>query len=328
MAWEPTAWAIGGGAEHSPEVARLLAHAATGGAEGIVTPGDLKVQAMPTPGTTIRVAPGAVLLRNRYAGGQQQTYAARNTAQHEVEVQSTSSGGKRSDLVVARVQDPQYGGPIPADPLTYQYVTTEIIPGVPTNTQSAAELNLGYPAFELARIDLPASTGTVQSSHIEDLRKMATPRKERYLFPYALVGGDGQKLLTASEDGQAWPDASGWQVRVPEWANGVHLLGLWSQVKANTGSTGSYGRLWASIGALSDSASVRSQVVGYDLAAQEGAARLTYSVSWRGGIPAGLRGRTVPVFLKGRRTSGPGRSIELDAISSVSLDLEFFETTV
>src|SRR5699024_11469005 len=124
-----------------------------------------------------------------------QSYAVRNDAEVEVSVTATGSSGGRSDLVVARVLDPQYEGQPPADPDEFDYSMVEIIEGVSSSTTSARDLNLNYPAIALARIDLPASTGTVEASHLTDLREMARPRSERHLFTYALTAEDDPAWL-------------------------------------------------------------------------------------------------------------------------------------
>src|SRR5699024_922068 len=181
-----TPWAVGGGAQHEVEVARQQTHDSTGGAEGISLPGDLKVRPLATPGTKVRVAPGGALLLNRYPGGAGQTYAVRNDAEVEVSVTATGSSGGRSDLVVARVLDPQYEGQPPADPDEFDYSMVEIVEGVSSSATSAEDAGLNYPAVALARIDLPASTGTVEADHLTDLREMARPRSKRFLFTYGI----------------------------------------------------------------------------------------------------------------------------------------------
>src|SRR5699024_9788249 len=140
----------------------------------------------------------------------------------EVPVTATGSAGGRSDLVVARVLDPQYEGQPPADPNDFDYSMVEIIEGVSSSTTSARDLNLNYPAIALARIDLPASTGTVEASHLTDLREMARPRVQRHLFTYGIkqsdpVPEDWLNWPTAAPpDGEAWPNHF-WNVDIPSW---------------------------------------------------------------------------------------------------------------
>ena len=93
MAWDSTPWFVGGGAHHSPEVARVLAYAASSGAEGIVTPEALRVRPLAVPGTSVRIAPGACLIVNRYPGGAWQTYVGRNPVEHTVPITAAGAGG-------------------------------------------------------------------------------------------------------------------------------------------------------------------------------------------------------------------------------------------
>lgn len=220
MSWDSTPWFVGGGAQHSPEIARLLAHAAVGGAEGVVGYSDLKVTATPTPGSQVRVAPGAGLVRNRYSGAPSQTYVVRNTASHNRAIAATGSGGMRRDLVVARVGDPQYAGQPPANPAQHAYVDTHVITGVPAGTTSAAQLNLGYPAIALARIDIPASTATITNAMIVDLRKVANPKRERRMHVMAPVVSHNMPAGSFAR----WPNVAALNVEVPEWATRVDVL--------------------------------------------------------------------------------------------------------
>lgn len=219
MTWDSVPWFVGGGAQHSPEIARLLAHAATAGSEGVLGPYDLKVNALAVPGGAVRVAPGGCVVLNRAAGGTSQSYVGRNTTEDQITIASTGSGGGRSDLIVARVEDPFMAGEPwqdPADPTSGPYIFTRVIPNVSPTTTTVTELNLGYSAIPLARVDVPASTGTIQASHIVDLRQLANPRRERHLVRH-------QPSTTYEIPADAW---SHWptfepQFRVPVWATHV-----------------------------------------------------------------------------------------------------------
>lgn len=327
--WESTPWLVGGGAEHSAEVARLLAHAGTGGAEGIVTPGDLKVQPLAVPGTKVRVAPGAVLIANRYPGGGQQTYVGRNAAQHEVDIRATGSGGGRTDLVVARVVDPQYEGQPPADPNLFDYMRTTVIEGVPAGTVSARDLNLNYPAVALARVSLPASTGTVQASHITDLRVMAQPRKERHLRTMNLLEGQEEYLTSTAADGEKWPNVTDWFVDVPEWAQRVRVYATWAQVRIAGQAQNAVGRIWVQLGTDGHAGKIVTQDASWDTPTGTGTVRETWVNADDRAVPAALRGLSVPVRLKGRVTTGAGTSRPwLTSLSAVAVDIEFYETRV
>lgn len=322
MVWDPTPWFVGGGAEHSAEVARLLAHAATGGADGIITPGDLKVVPLAVPGTSIRVAPGGALIPNRYAGGGQQTYIGRLPSQDVVPVVATGSAGGRSDLVVARVLDPQYEGQPPADPVAFQYVRTEIIQGVPAGTTSAAALGLTYPAIELARIDLPASTATVTSAMITDLRSVAVPR---------ILTGQIMAFPTKDDNMPTggfswWPELST-AVECPSWAthldivahvSGVEIAGAAAGVKVYGGVRTYYGT------------SAKNEIYGGQQGIILGYAGQRQHVTIAGQHPVralGMNGKSWQMMVQGVRTS-PSGSIQADYQTNVVMDYRFTERRV
>lgn len=327
MAWDSTPWFVGGGAHHSPEVARVLAYAASSGAEGIVTPEALRVRPLSVPGTSVRVAPGACLIVNRYAGGAWQTYVGRNPVEHTVPITATGSGGGRTDLVVARVLDPQYEGDPPPDPLLFDYMRTEVIEGVPANTRSARELGLTYPAIALARITLPASTGTVQAAHITDLRRVALPRVERRLFTHNLEGSTVHELTHSTA--QYWPDfpEAIWEVDVPEWATHANIVAGWQSVRL--GRSAASGTIWARIGRPNDwgEGNVRTQDTKWD-ADGSGDPADELREFWQAAddvvIPAAMRGTRQPIRLLGRRivSGSPPRMVNN---SSISCDIQFTE---
>lgn len=181
--FEGVPWMIGGGAQHSADVGRLLAYAALNGAEGVIAPGDLKVVA--TAGTAdgqIHVARGAVSVLNRSTNAYSQSYTGRATQVSDLTPASTGASG-RSDLVVVRVKDPQfppYQGMYSADASIKNgpYIFPEIISGVPANTTDAFALagEAGRSVYAIARLDIPPNTTKFTDSMIKDLRDLAMPR--------------------------------------------------------------------------------------------------------------------------------------------------------
>ncbi|WP_394620955.1 hypothetical protein JNUCC0626_18230 [Lentzea sp. JNUCC 0626] len=225
--WDSVPWFVGGGAQHSPEVARLLAYAATSGAEGIVTPGDLKVVPLDIPGSSVRVMSGACLVLNKAAGGAQQTYVGRNPSVDLATIAATGSGSGRSDLVVARVEDPNMPGEPwadPADPASGPYIFTRVIPNVAPGTTTMPAGQSGIP---LARIDIPANTATITTSMIKDLRKLASPRAWSEYDVQSPPAGD--YVLVTETAWHNWP-VNGLSVPVPKWAThaqaSIHLNGI------------------------------------------------------------------------------------------------------
>ena len=329
MSWDPTPWFIGGGAQHSPEVARLLAYATSGGAEGVVEPGDLKVAPLAVPGGSVRVLPGACLLRNRYAGGGQQSYVGRLPVQDTVPITATGSASGRSDLVVARVLDPQYEGSAPTDPTTFDYVRTAVIEGVAASVIASAQAaraycrTLPYPAIPLGGITLPASTGTVTAAMTRDLRSVAMPRERRgqhMSFPPA-----DSNMPTASYS--SWPAGIGTQIEVPEWASTALVLAHISGVEVTgTGRTVAGLRTYLGPGQQPAGAQVGKELGENGIVVDEGgsvARRLHVTVAGRHDV-RWARGTTQHVMTQAVRSSGTG-IMQADYQTTCSLEWTFLE---
>lgn len=313
--WNPTPWMVDG-ARHSAAVGRLVAYASLSGSEGIVTPADLKVEALASPGAAVRVAPGGAIILNRYPGGGSQSYVGLNVSSHQVSIAPTTSAGGRTDLVVARVADPEFqsGMTIP-DPLNYQYVYTEVIQGVSSAVTSARELNLNYPAVALAKVTLPASTSTVTSGMITDLRKMANPRSVRRM--QAISVGTPQTFSSTSLT--QFPTDVSWTVDIPEWA-AVHkiradLVGVVNQNAAIDG--------WL---AVVISTTVQQQA-RFDIPWAGETGRHVITVAGESPVGVSHRGGTLPVTLRAQRVGGAG-SLYVDARSQVIFDIEFTEAPI
>jgi len=174
MAFDPVPFFVGGGALHSAETARQLVYAATGGAAGVAAAGDLKITQLPVAGTSVRAASGGAVIPSLYPGASQQSYTVRAASTTDVSVTATGSGAGRVDLVIARIDDPQYGGTIPADVTVGPYVRLDIIQNVAAGSTDIPA-GLTYPAIALARLDIPASTATITTSMITPLAVVANP---------------------------------------------------------------------------------------------------------------------------------------------------------
>lgn len=213
--FEGVPWMVGGGqAKHSANVGRLVAYAATTGQSGVIKPGDLKVSAStPTPDGKVHIGVGAVAIVNEYANAQSESYLGRATLVSDLDISPTGPGAGRSDLVVVRIKDPQYGWQTPADAINGPYAIPEIIPGVPSGTKYAEELNLQQALYAVARIDLPVNTSTITQGMINDLRHLAQPHASHFVNQQA----GGQPELLTSSDWVNWPSNS-IDIEVPQWA--------------------------------------------------------------------------------------------------------------
>lgn len=307
MALDPVPWFVGGGAVHSPEVARLLAYASTSGAEGVIEPGNAKVIPLSVPGGAVQIVPGAALIRNRASGGTQQTYVARVTQAEQVEIAPTGSSGGRRDLIVLQVEDPNMAGEpwqTPENREAGPYVFARVISDVPAGTKRLQDVQgyEGRSAVTLARIDLPASTGTVTADMITSLRNIALPRRETVMFTYDAP--DDRRFKSGSTDWDGWPlqgsDSMGlWDtVTIPEWATYYQCLVTYTSVKSK-GDTYGYVRLLLGTGA--NQQSIQGSFNTVNAAASE--VTNTFQASNKGAVPAAFRGTTQEMRLQGRLAS-------------------------
>lgn len=328
--WDPTPWAIGGGADNSAETARTAVYASTNGAEGIVNPDDLKVVARDIPGSGVVVRPGGLLARSRYAGADRQTYTGRLGIDDPVDVANTGSSGGRRDLLAIIIDDPSQTGDGetgPADPTNYQYIQSVIIPNVAANVKKLQDVP-GYTyatGYALCRISQPANSGTITPAMITDLRNVANPRHDRKLLADSISSTTPSETI-ASPSGQVWPSLTGgWSVDIPEWATEMIVIGTWSQVIAPTDpSNNSSGALWVRLGTTNDADMTTTQAVTWDTPAA-GSSRNSYTCPGKIAIPASFRGKTVAISMMAKVNAGSATALKIDNVSAVSLDVEFIE---
>lgn len=312
MTMDRTPWFVGGGAQHSPEVARLMSYAGTSGAEGVVGVAGMRVHAQAVPSTSVRVLTGAALILNRYAGGGEQTYVARNATQTSVNITATGSGGGRTDLVIARVLDPQYEGQPPADPTDFDYARIAVIQGVPSGTTLATQLNLGYPAIALAKITLPANTATVTQVMITDLRNVAAPRERSLVFPRPAVTGDAGLVLNsraAFPAGEWFPNHGGqdntgaYHADVPEWATRMQIRMEWLGIRYFPKA--GYGYYWVSYGPSAGTAMppANTQAFRWDASGSEQTQRTNWILHDERYISPEWRGTRMPFVARANKNS-------------------------
>lgn len=326
MAMERVPYLVGGGFEHSAEVMRAMLAAATSGAEGLVNAGDMKVAPLPVPGTSVTIAPGNALIRNSYGGGSAQTYACRAASQTEVPIEATGSAGWRNDLIVARIDDPTYqGGPF--DPTTFEAARFEVIRGVASDQSTVAGLGLTYPAIPLARLNVPPSTGTITATMITDLRELAIPRVQRHLFTHGLAVEETDQISGPVGDsmGEAWPNVF-WNFKIPDWAARVRVRALLGGVRVEAISPNNFGQLFVRFGTVASGFS--TQWGRWDSSMAGGITRQTFMVADDRAVPASFRGTASRAYIRATRTNNNLNTPRLDTFSSISLDLEFYETAV
>ncbi len=325
MPLDSVPWFVGGGAQHSPEVARLLAFAATNGAEGVVLPGNLKVVATGTPSAQVQVRPGAGVILNRAVGGDLQTYMARNPTATTVSVAATSSSGARSDLIVLQVEDPFMSGEPwqdPADVTVGPYVFVRVIPNVPNTTTRLQDVSgyEGRSAITLARIDIPVSTATITNAMITDLRSVANPRETTVVA--ANLG-----TVTGTMDSTAYQAFPPYQptLAVPDWATYARIDVTISQVQAAGNSNG-----FVNLSARDTSGTTvigASDTMAYNVDTAGSSVRFTHLASIYVNISA-YAGQNFKPYVHFQKQTSNQNSLTYDQYSQMVYRVTFYEKTV
>lgn len=318
MAWDSVPWFTEGGAEHSSEVARLLAYAAFGGAEGVVGSADLQVKALSTPAAAVQIRTGACAIINRAQGGNYQAYAARLPVADQVPIAATGVSA-RSDLIVARVENPySYGEtwPNPSDPKIGPYVYTRVISGVSKTTTSVRQVRGSDSAIALARIDIPANTTTITQAMIKDLRSMVAPRRDRRIytaFPSSL------STLTYSDNKwHNWPgEPARWDIDVPTWATRLKIITTIAGLRMTKAD------VFASMQNVFGTIQGQNTVIDDDTGNQT--RRQTVVIADNMSIGSSLRGTTQRLYLQTYMSKIETGDLSVDGSTSIVADVEFVE---
>lgn len=246
MTLNKAAWAIDGPTINA-SLAREAVYATSSGDQGIVQKGDLKVTPLATPGNGLRIAAGAGLVLNGYLETPDQMYSISNPSVHTV-LAADMPPSTASDesyilaIVVGDAEFSQAGHPfmLATDPpvgeaSTFEYVRPVMVPVAGT---SVKKLNVDYPALELARIDIPASTTTITADMITDLRKLARPRT--FLAASHNPAPSGAKYLNplTNDVWERFPDVGIITVAVPEWAVKAKIMGFVEGARLDKAGTG------------------------------------------------------------------------------------------
>lgn len=313
------AYAVDGGTLPA-EMLRFVAHTLSGGAQGVATPSDLRVAPLPTPGGGVTIAPGGALIPTRFTGATaQQTYVVSNDATETLNIPATDSSGGRTDYIILRVDDPNYTGQTPDDPLTALYCSFERVASID---------NLPYPFIPLARVSLPASTGTVQASHITDLREVAQPRTKTEWRVLAIPSGQQAELTDtrAYPTGTTWPQAAtdNWgPIQIPDWATRMKISMTWAGTIFPAGNV--TGHVWVQVGLTVNPDKVITRATAFDSPGVSNASRFALIAADEVAIPDALRGTAQRFYPRGAVNSGTAYP-RLSMSSAMLLQVEFMET--
>ncbi len=208
MSWDQPIWAVDGNTTPAQKW-RQEAYAATLKRSGIMAPGDLKVTAFGTPGAGVNIAAGTAVVAGQEVTGQG-TYVGYNNGTDTVSVSATG-GSPRTDLIVARVEDPTFAGSSwPWNPATQQLINSR-------DLSSTSSLPAGVTAIPLALLTIPASTSAITNAMITDVRQMANPATYRNVQFQQAVSLDSMVVGTDSKTSyRNWGPS--FSVAVPWWA--------------------------------------------------------------------------------------------------------------
>jgi hypothetical protein len=298
------------GATHSAQQFRMLVRDLANGSEGITQGDDLKVTQRSTPGAGITVGDGSAVVRGRFTTFQGH-YSACNIGSVNVDIAATGGGAGRSDMVILRIEDPEYEGSL--NPATDQIAYFQVISGVSSSATAIPDGRTGIP---LARIDIPVSTATITNAMITDLRKVANPRREFYQFiqsPSSL----STDISGTSGTYANFSTAAGWSVAIPDWASTAILSMAVGQIRYNTAAF--FGGLRATFGA---SLTVQPVVLDDN---QSGVRRGTIVLGDTLTIPSGYRGTSQTLRFQACGSTGNVGKVGVDSSTTLMASVQFLE---
>lgn len=327
--FESVAWFVEGGAEHSAGMARLLSYAAFNGSEGIIGSTDLQVRALTVPDGAVRIAPGACSILNRAAGSQYEAYVGRALTETVINIAPTSSSGGRSDMIVAMVKNPWLTGepwPNPADPKVGPYFVPQVISGVSATATQSKVVQPGWSAIPLARIDIPANTGTITQSMIRDLRFLSTARSQRELNVWSPnvetnITSSSYTNFPGAQDG-----SDNMKVSCPEWATHATVRAVLGGIQHGaTGASNVWGDLRIQLGSGTGTGEVYTEATGYNLSVSGGWDTTTLMCGANSiPIPATMRGKEVYMLTEARKNGGTG-NIRSTVSATCSYEVEWLQ---
>lgn len=323
MTLKTSPWAIDGALTTS-SLARLATYAASGGQSGVIRPGDLKVSTLSTPGNGVRVAGGGALVMNRYQSSISEAYVVSNSGIHTVPSGSMPASNPSTAyyLVCVVVGDPEFssvGHPFmpssipPEDAPDFEYVRIVIVPCTSTTTRFE-QLGLAYPAYALARLEIPPSTTTITSGMIVDVRDLAQARESRKVLAASPTAN--QQLLSGTFT-DTWISYKP-SVAIPAWATRATVTATIAQTFGIDAVAGS---LRVKLGALV------GPTVTYDINDTGNGYRTAFTFTLADADVTALAGTNQTLAIEGLKQSGTGR-LETRGGTQVIYDVQFSERVV
>ncbi|MFM9373280.1 hypothetical protein [Streptomyces sp. Da 82-17] len=311
MALETTPIAVTGGT-HTAQQFRMMIRDLAQANQGITEGTHLKVSALATPGGGVQIADGSATISGKVSPVQG-SYNVYNIGSDTVSIAATG-GTSRSDMVILRVQDPEYEGSRDPSDCAFFDVVSNV-------SSSATTVPSGYSAIPLARIDIPASTGTITNAMIKDLRQVTNPRRVRALYPYNFPG----PLVELSGTTELWrnfPNVTMASVPIPSWAATMRVSYTVCGVRCVDGN------VWANFRFMIGTIEA-NQYIAIDDNQGTGPRRQTVTmvdtIDLTTTAGAALRGTTQPFYSRMTPRSSNAGKVGVDGTTSFAIDIEFTE---
>lgn len=299
------------GATHSAQAFRMLVRDLARGSEGITEGDDLKVSELDTPGGGVQISDGSGVVRGRVSTFQGSYAVCNSGVDDTITIAANGGGSTRYDLVVLRVEDPEYEGTL--DPETDDINYFQVISNVSSTATAAPD---GRTCIALARIAIPAATGTITDAMITDVRQCANPRRESSL--HVQTPGTLSTLIGGTSGTYSYfSTAAGWAIAVPDWATKARIKVDVAGLRLATAAV--FGNFRATFGA---SLSLQPTVIDDN---QTSTRRIYHMAADTLDIPAGYRGTTQTLRAQFAGLAGNAGTASVDASTTLAADVEFFE---
>lgn len=323
------------GAEIDAAMIRRTTFSLAGDVNGVVLPGDLVVSELDVPGAGVQIAAGVGVVLNRYQDAPNELYVVSNPGTHtvaEVDMPGVDASDKSYILAIV-IGDPDFSqtghpwmgsdDPESGEELTFQYVRPTWIE---VSDDTVTELDVDYPALEIARLDLPASTATVTDSMLTDLTRLARVRQSQDIFVSPGGTWDNSTNLVRIPSGGSYGDWGPAQfaptVKVPTWARRAIVVASINGIGISDTSVDIAGQIRTQLGAVS------GPVTTFNFSIGGGAIRTNLQTGGEYDVES-IAGTTVALRVEGfENTPGSPTTNQRLALQSGSqqiFDVRFFE---
>lgn len=307
-------------ADHTAQTFRHMIKDLARDNEGVTQGTDLKVTPMAINGAGVTVGDGSGVVKGRFDPFQGH-YSVFNIGSEDVPIAATG-GSSRADLIILRVEDPEYEGIRDPQQAGYLYVASNV-------SSTATALPAGISGIVLARVNLPASTSVITSGMITDLRKIANPRRERILYSYYAadplveISGTSETWKTHPPLPSASPAGNMQNITIPSWATTAKVVFTIGGIRLADGNV--FGGLRFKLGTEEAAQWVSIDDNQGTAARRLGAMMMAETISLTTTSGAALRGTTQPFYSRMRTRTANAGKIGVDGATTFVIDIEFTE---